>query len=503
MKIEKIYVVAVMAVCIMFIQNAAAFNQPPNAPAFNQPPVAYIDVKPASIYACGIIEIDGSASVDPDGQVVFWKWSRVNEGEAEEYLGSGKKLVLEWPYTKESGPYEIKLTVTDNKRGLDSTTIVVWVKYNRPPQIERIEIVGLDNGIVLEGEKFTLKAVIEPNTDDDLLVWRWSYDGKIFNFSNASVVEPEVQAIVSPEIYETYHNIRAEVSDTCGRKDEKAISVGVKKRPYNSPPLAIITLPDVIEEGRRFIADGSGSKTGNGFNEPDDSLDYQWSWRKYGDNKTLGSVGGKKAALVFSDGGIAYEIFLNVTDKYGLSAVTSTVIFIQETEDDMPIANAGATMRNVIVGQNFTLNGSLSYDDRDFMDRGIQTYVWQISAVFNKTPWSSEEIRTNKPVISYRLNRVGEYTVKLTVIAAGFQENSDTIKIIVSEPEKPAEAQQATSVVAPRVSSVPAPAVIPKNTAAELKKARVTFQIFVGLIVGLSLIAAVLLCRNYHNINRK
>lgn len=445
-------VLVVIAVILLSVNIAAGFNQPPLA-----------EIQGArEILACGYLILDGSKSFDPDGNITSWQWRVERESDGKVWNVTGKKLVIEPPLSNTSGYYKVTLIVTDNG-GADAKTASKTVGFNiapnGAPQIEVIEIIDdQDNdGIFFETERFGLRVRLREGSNDDSLIWNWEYKDKIFYFSNSSIPNPSVLVVSAPTVYETYYTLKAVARDTCGQKSEKEINVAVRKKVADSPPRAKITDPSSVRESQSFVVDGSESKTGAGYDEKGDELTYEWKWTKFGKNQTLGYAYGEYTTLTFPDGGVAFTVYLTVKDKSGQTDSTNTTIFVEETEDDRPVADASATLRTAALGENFTLNGNRSSDDRTYRD-GNLSYVWKLYANFGGVAWE-DEVYTRKSEYTYKFQRVGVYSVMLTVRDSSFQEGSSGTSVnVVSSLPKPTPTPATTPTVAKKVVRVSTPA---------------------------------------------
>lgn len=127
------------------------------------------------------VNLDGSSSTDPDGNIVSYKWDKlsgpfkitfVNPNNASATV---KDLI--------AGIYQIRLTVTDNDGGKSSDTITITVnKENKIPIakiISKTKVMLPDNGTTLDGS-------LSHDPDGTIVNYKWkkiSGPGK-FTFSN-------------------------------------------------------------------------------------------------------------------------------------------------------------------------------------------------------------------------------------------------------------------------------------------------------------------------------
>jgi hypothetical protein len=418
LKIKK-WIVLIVLIALVCLNFGSA------APVFNQRPIAIIDVTPKEIYACQEIVLDGSRSVDPDGKIISWEW-RMQFQDKEIFLGDSPKITLAKPLTSIPGYYKILLTVADNGTPpkSDSRATYIKIKENKVPKIEKIEMSFPDRQVsrwVSQGDEFYFEAILKSETKDDPVNYLWRYDSFLFNFSDPTSAKTKVTVLKG--IPGTY-KIKVEVTDTCEQKDSAEISIEIIR---NSPPKAKISVMTAVNESEYFLIDGSGSTSGQETDEAEDRIErFEWWWTKFNDSEILGWANGEKPWIKISDSGV-YDLYLKVADSHGAENTTKKTIIVRETEDDPPIANASRTNRTAILGENFTLDGSASTDDRQ-----IEYYIWKIEYRFAGR-YSFEEIWTKKPRINYTFERAGEHKITLTVRDTAFslQEASATFTVLV------------------------------------------------------------------------
>jgi len=97
----------------------------PGCALFNRPPVANFGASPTTGKAPLVVRLDASRSMDPDGNVVNYKWS-FGDGDS----GTGART--EHTFIK-AGTYRITLTVTDDQRKTASATQKITVGGSTPP----------------------------------------------------------------------------------------------------------------------------------------------------------------------------------------------------------------------------------------------------------------------------------------------------------------------------------------------------------------------------------
>ena len=130
----------------------------------NKPPIASFTYSPPNPIVNQTITFDGSNSTDPDGTIEEYEWD-FGDGEKAE----GK--IVNYSYSL-TGNYTAKLTVTDDKGAVDSTTEPVHVAG--PPTVSVKTPTK-----VSEGENFTATVNIDNAKDLAILLFKLTYDPSV------------------------------------------------------------------------------------------------------------------------------------------------------------------------------------------------------------------------------------------------------------------------------------------------------------------------------------
>ena len=129
----------------------------PSPDTENKKPIANITISESyERYINSKITFDGSKSYDPDGNITSWYWDF-----GDNTNGTGK--TIKHTYSK-TGTYNLTLTVTDNQKATDTTTISVMIiqQPNRPPT--KPTITGPTNGTTNTLYNYTVLAT-DPDND--------------------------------------------------------------------------------------------------------------------------------------------------------------------------------------------------------------------------------------------------------------------------------------------------------------------------------------------------
>jgi len=136
---------------------------PDEAAALNQAPLA--DAGPDQNSETSSVTLDGSASSDPDGNLLSYSWS-----EGGNVIATGANPTV----TLADGSHTITSTVSDGELS-DTDEMTVVVTTNEPP----VAAAGADQSIdcVIGSTAVTLDASASSDPDGDALSYSWSYAG--------------------------------------------------------------------------------------------------------------------------------------------------------------------------------------------------------------------------------------------------------------------------------------------------------------------------------------
>lgn len=171
----------------------------------NRAPVA--SASDLSVTGPATVTLDGSASTDPDGDALSWKWTQTSGATVTLANSTGAKATFPVAAVASNQTLGFRLTVTDSK-GLSSTADVQVVnhapKANQAPVINTLAPVSLE-----AGQTLSLHAqAVDP--DGDTLSYAWSVPGDMnasgLNTANVSITAPDVSS-------ETAYTLSVVVSD--------------------------------------------------------------------------------------------------------------------------------------------------------------------------------------------------------------------------------------------------------------------------------------------------
>lgn len=440
----------------------------------NAPPVARAGAN--RVVTASEVRFDGSASRDPDGEIIRYAWD-FGDGTA----GEGVQPAHVY---RQAGSYDVTLTVTDDAgtpRNSDASTLRVLV--NQAP----IADAGPDQ-LGSPGQEFVFAGSGSFDPDGDLTDYLWD-----FKDGTTASGERVTHRFARPGVYQ----VRLTVRDDTGQPE--AVDFDDAEVVVNAPPVANagadrlaapgeavrfdalnssdpdgsiasfrwdfsdIPEPAVgrevtrtyeapgIYSARLTVTDSSGTVNGvaqdqvtvrvnhapvanagadvftaastvafDGAASADadgDALVYSWD---FGDGSP--PAGGVRAVHTYPAGGGTYPVVLTVDDGTGqrnaraVAAVTVTI-------DGPPAADAGGN-REVCAGDVVVLDGSRSRDP----EGGLLRYRWDFG------DGSGAEIVN--PTKTY--NRGGTYPVTLTVEDdSGFSTNRHTDRALVRVTESP------------------------------------------------------------------
>jgi RHS repeat-associated protein len=347
------------------------------------------------------VQLDGTASTDPDGLRITYNWSFVSVPSGSSASLTGATGPLSSFVVDKPGNYTVQLIVSDGELNSAPAQVVVSTK-NSPP----VANAG-SNQTVATRTTVQVNGSGSSDVDGDPLTYRWSIvsapQGSTATLSNTAALNPTFVT----DAKGTYV-IQLIVND--GIVDSVPAQVAISD--VNSPPVANAGANQTLVAGTTVQLNGTGSTDVDG-----DFLTYSWA--------ILSAPQGSTAALsnatlvnptFFADKSGTYVVQLIVNDGT-VNGQPSTVTITSQNAP--PVANAGPN-QTVTTQTTVQLDGSKSTD----VDGDSLTYHWSLASV----PQGSRAILSNATVVNptFVTDEKGTYVAQLIV-------NDDTVNSAPSQ----------------------------------------------------------------------
>ena len=335
-----------------------------------------------------VVTLDGSASTDPDGNPLTYKWSAPAEIALSSTTAAKPTFIA--PEVTENTSYTISLVVNDGTEDSPADQVVITVRNaNRAP----IANAGTDQS-VNEGTVVTLDGSASTDPDGNPLTYKWSAPAEIA-LSSTTAAKPTFTA---PEVTEnTSYTISLVVND--GTEDSPADQVVITVRNVNKVPVANAGNDQSVNEGAIVALDGSASTDPDG-----NPLTYKWTAPA---GIALSSTTVAKPTFTAPEVTIntSYTISLVVNDGLEDSPADQVVITVRNV-NKAPVANAGID-QSVNKGANVALDGSASTDP----DGNPLTYKWTAPAGITLSSITAAKPTFTAPEVTINTS----YTISLVV----------------------------------------------------------------------------------------
>ena len=359
--------------------------------------------------------LDGSASSDPDGDVLDFSWTLIAPGNSAASLSDA---TAEQPsfIADVSGSYVAYLVVNDGQEhSSDVATVVSSTSSNNRPVADA----GVNQAVPL-GDTVSLDGSASSDEDGDPLTYAWTFSRlptgsglTDADINNASSSTPSF----TPDLSGAYR-LTLEVSDgTTNESDQVNISV------Y---PASSTNAPPVADAGSNLISSLSDSPIldGTASYDPDgDPLSYDWTFFRVPSNSTLVDsdiVDFDTSTPQFSpDVTGAYILFLVVDD--GIDTSFDAVLVRVNNANSAPTADAGAN-QTVSTGTSVTLDAGASSD----VDGDPLTFTWTLTSPSGST---ASLASPSSSTTTFTPDIAGTYEA-LLVVSDGTETDYDFLTVI-------------------------------------------------------------------------
>ena len=344
-----------------------------------------------------VVSMDGSASKDPDGGTLTFKWTLIGKP-----VGSAATLTnSSYPNPKFTadlaGNYVLSLVVNDGKKDSAVTSVsVTATTANAAP----VANAGSNQNVTI-GATVTLDGTASSDANNDSLTYKWTLQSKPSNSSAAMSSLTSAKPTFKAELAGTYVATLV-VSD--GKANSDVAVVSVLASVANSLPVAKAGATQNVVVGTSVTLDGTASTDANG-----DSLTYKWSllYKPTGSLASLTSASSSKPTFTADTVG-TFVVSLIVNDGKADSAEVSSTTVIAEALNAAPVANAGPP-QTVLIGATVILTGAASTD----ANADKLTYKW----VLTTRPTGSTATLSSTSVVSptFKADVAGVFVASLIV----------------------------------------------------------------------------------------
>ncbi len=325
---------------------------------FPELPTAYSGVD-TTVNEGDTLVLDGSASSDPDGDILSYLWIQVSGPSVTLSSDVSQSPTFVAPEVTRREILTFTLVVNDG--GLESQPDSVSITVNdvnKPP----IANAGVDQRVD-EGDRVLLDGFGSSDPDGDILSYLWiQVSGPSVTLSSDTVQSP---TFVAPEVVQTLIlTFTLVVND--GELESLPDSVRITVNDVNKTPIANAGVDQRVDERDTLILDGSGSSDPDG-----DVLTYLWS-QLSGPMVTLSDRTTQSPTFVAPEVTKTELLtFVLVVNDGELESLPDSVSITVNDVNKPPIANAGVDQR-VDEGVRVILDGFGSSDP----DGDLLTYLW-------------------------------------------------------------------------------------------------------------------------------
>jgi len=343
--------------------EAAAGFKVTITPVPNDPPVADCGAASRMHPLNADVTLDGSASSDPDGQIVSWMW------DAGDGTGTVLGEVVAHRYA-ELGTWTATLTVTDDLGATDTASCDIEVVL--PPNQGPMALCAISPNPVRTDAEATLDGSASADADGRIVAWSWDPgDGTAL-----------LTGAVARHRYDAVGTWTATLTVTDDRGDTHSTTCEVEAvLPPNIAPTADCSvLPNPATVGQPATFDAAGST------DTDGQL-VAWRWNA-GDGSA--DQDGETITHTWDRAG-SFDVTLTVTDDRGGEDTARCPVQVMLPPNVLPVAACSASPLEADLGEVVSFDGRGSMDPDgtlvgwswDFMDGspagvGAQvTHMWQ------------------------------------------------------------------------------------------------------------------------------
>ena len=293
------------------------------ADAPNVLPIAIAGANQTITAPASTVNLDGSASSDPDGSISAYSWIKVS-GPGSVTISNGNTATPS-VVGLQTGTYVFELTVTDNRGATakDQVTITVNPKPIQPNQ-SPVANAGNNLTITAPASSISLNGNSSFDPDGTLSGYSWS---QISGPSTATITEATTATPTVSLLVVGQYVFELTVTDNNGATDKNQVTVMVNPTvaKANQSPMADAGLNAIISlPVNTYMLDASHSK------DPDGTIaSYKWQELSGPNTVTGSSMFNSKVTISDLQAG-EYEFQVTVTDNQGISSTATIKVTVEK-----------------------------------------------------------------------------------------------------------------------------------------------------------------------------
>ena len=292
-------------------------------PAPNIPPVANAGPNQSITAPTSTVNLDGSASTDPDGTISAYSWVKISGPGA--ITISNSNTATPSVTGLQPGTYVFELTVTDNMGATakDQVTITVNPEPVKPNQAP-IANAGNNLTITSPASSISLNGSSSFDPDGTLTAYSWK---QVSGPSTAAIAGGNTATPTVSQLVVGQYVFELTVTDNDGAtaKDQVTVTVNPPVAKANQSPVADAG-PDatIILPVNTSLLDASNSS------DPDGTI-ASYQWQELSGPNTVTSSPMNNAKVTISDLQVGeYEFQVTVTDNQGASSTATMKITVEQ-----------------------------------------------------------------------------------------------------------------------------------------------------------------------------
>jgi len=376
-----------------------------------------------SVFTTDTVQLDGSASSDPDGDPLSFLWSFLNKPASSNATLSDSTAVNPTFTVDIFGDYLLELTVNDGTEDSAPDTVNISTLNSAP-----VANAGPDQS-VFTTDTVQLDGSSSSDVDGDILTFLWQFTSKPQS-SNSTLSDPTlVNPTFDVDIFGEYI-LELTVNDITVDSDPDSVTIST----LNSAPVANAGPDQGITILGTVQLDGSGSSDVDGNN-----LTFSWSFTSVPQGSSATLSDNTIVNPTFNADVVGTYVVQLIVNDGTVDSDPDTVILT--TTNVAPVADAGLD-QTVSTGDTVILDGSGSGDD----DSDPLTYSWSITSAPAGSTTTITNPDTENP--SFVVDVFGDYVVQLIVNDGTVDSVPDTV-VISTTNSRPVADAGADQTVAP------------------------------------------------------